>query len=275
MLFDYPDFSNTAGLTFAGNAATAVTSDGTVLRLTPAAGFQSGAAHSTAAITLGANATFSTTFQFRFTNQGGIDPADGITFVLAAGATGLGAAGGGLGYQGVPNSVAIEFDTFLNGGVDSSSNHVAIDTNGVLTNSNLTNLYSQTACVLAAGASNHSRPGCMSNGDLWSVAIGYDGTSLSLNVWDQVGPFAASAPFTVYNSLPLDVATAIGTNTAFVALTSGTGSGVENHDILNWQFSNTTELAPGATVPEPATLALIVGGLIGMGLLKRRRISTD
>jgi Bacterial lectin len=81
-------------------------------------------------------------FQFRFTDPGGIDPADGITFVLAATSTGLGAGGGQIGYGGVPNSVAIEFDTFNTGGGDgNSSNHVGIDTNGVLTDTSLTNVY--------------------------------------------------------------------------------------------------------------------------------------
>ncbi|MGH9639292.1 MAG: lectin-like domain-containing protein, partial [Bryobacteraceae bacterium] len=56
--------------------------------------------------TLGASDTFSTWFQFRFTDSGGIDPADGITFVLAASPTGLGGVGGAIGYQGVANSMA-------------------------------------------------------------------------------------------------------------------------------------------------------------------------
>src|SRR5450755_1778073 len=92
-------------LTSVGSTGAVVTGDGTVMRITPAAPGQSGAFYSTAPITLGANDTFSTQFQFRFTNTGGIDPADGITFVLAQNATGLGVGGGGLGYLGVANSV--------------------------------------------------------------------------------------------------------------------------------------------------------------------------
>ena len=86
----YNDFSSTAGLTLVGSTATAVTGDGSVLRITPAATGQAGAAYSTAPITLGPSDTFSTTFKFRFTNTGGIAPADGITFVLAANPSGLG-----------------------------------------------------------------------------------------------------------------------------------------------------------------------------------------
>src|SRR5436190_14064511 len=61
----YPNFSNLAGLTLVGNAASTTTSDGSVLRLTQSAVRLSGAAYSTSPITLGANDTFSTSFQFR------------------------------------------------------------------------------------------------------------------------------------------------------------------------------------------------------------------
>ncbi len=115
VVVNYPDFSSTAGITLVNNAATANTADGKVLRVVPAASSQSGAAYSTTPVKLGGGDTFSTVFQFRFTNAGGIDPADGITFVLAAAPGSLGSLGGGLGYQGVGNSVAVEFDTYNNG----------------------------------------------------------------------------------------------------------------------------------------------------------------
>jgi hypothetical protein len=86
----YSNFCGASGLTLVGN--TAITSGG-ALRLTTNGGGEAGAAYSTTPITLGANATFSTTFQFQITQPGGIDPADGIVFVLAANATGLGVRG--------------------------------------------------------------------------------------------------------------------------------------------------------------------------------------
>ena len=131
----FPDFSgaicNGADLTCNGNAALVTTSDGRVLRLTPALFNQSGSAFSTSQIALGAGDTFSTFFQFRFTQPGGIDPADGITFTLQTVSNTAGGAGGGMGYAGLTPSVAIEFDTFNNGGNDgNSSNHIAIDIDG-------------------------------------------------------------------------------------------------------------------------------------------------
>ena len=258
VIINYPDFSSTAGLTFVGSTTTTANQ----LELTPPSIGQSGAAYSTTAVTLGSSATFSTTFEFQFTHIGGIDPADGITFVLAQSPTGLGIGGGGLGYLGVNNSVAIEFDTYDNGGVDSSSNHMAIDTNGVLSNSNLTNLYGVATCDTGT----HTAAGCMSNGDIWSVTISYDGTNLSASAWDTTGE---GSPFTVYSSVPINIASFLGGTTAYVGFTAGTGSGFEEQNILNWVLANDTSL--GSSTPEPATAVLVFAGIAGLTLVKRRR----
>lgn len=261
LIFSFPDFTGACGTTLTCVGNTAVSS--AKLRVTPAAGGQSGAGYSTNAITLGGGATFSTTFQFQFTNPGGIDPADGITFVLAANPTGLGVGGGGIGYQGVPNSVAIEFDTFNNGGADISSNHVAIDVNGVLTNTAAANPYGVGTCVFP---NSFMSIGCMSNGHIWTATIGYDGTNLTVAVQDD-----ANAVQTVINSFPINIAADLGTTTAFVGFTSGTGAGFENHDILNWQFANDTQLGPGpAPIPEPGTIALLGAGLAGLWRVRRK-----
>ncbi len=237
-IFNYSNFVSTAGLSIVGNATTASTGDGVVLRLTPAAGGQAGAAYSTSPVSLGQNSSFSTQFQFRITNPGGIDPADGITFVLAASPTGLGDPGGGLGYQGVPNSVAIEFDTFNNGAMDqNSSNHIAIDTGGVLTNTALANVYGIQTCDFG-GSTSYTAAGCLSNGHLWTATITYDGANLTVKVIDP----AEGTTFTAINNYPINIGSLLGTNTAYVGFTSGTGAGDENHDIVNWQFANTSQL---------------------------------
>ena len=140
----HPDFSaNRTCLALNGNADFPLES--TVLQITPAAAGQAGSAWYTTpqAVQNG----FSTTFRFQFTNASA-PPADGIAFViqnsstLAISATG---SGGALAYgdddssvnpsagAGIPQSLAIEFDTFQNGWdplPNPNVSHVAIQSCG-------------------------------------------------------------------------------------------------------------------------------------------------
>jgi len=85
----------TSLVTLNGSATTV--SNGLILQLTPAQVSQAGSAF--LPVTLPADLTFSTAFQFQWSNAGGVAGADGMAFVLqAAGASALGAPGAALGY---------------------------------------------------------------------------------------------------------------------------------------------------------------------------------
>jgi Legume lectin domain len=258
LVIDYSSFTGACGtsLTCVGSTAAAA---GGELRVAPASG-GSGAGYSTTAISLGAGATFSTSFQFRMSDAGGIAPADGFTFVVSTATTGLGSAGGGLGYQGVGNSVAIEFDTYDNG--ESSSNHVALDVNGSLASLVQVNPYGVSTCDFG----NYGATGCLSNSKIWSAYINYDGTTQKLNVSVQE---AGAALIQLITNYSIDIASTLGTNDAFVGFTAATGAGLQNHDILKWQLANDTSIVGPGRLPEPADLALL--GLAGIAALAASR----
>jgi hypothetical protein len=209
-------------LTFNGSAKPLL---GT-LWLTPAEQHQAGSVFTTDEVVFGRNYEFGTFFQFLMTNPGPGGASDGITFVLQAqSANALGANGGSLGYTGITPSVAVEFDTWHNVGVDLNDNHVGILTSGQFIEIDPQTPYGVRNCQ-PTGAF-----GCMSNGDLWSVWIDYDGTNLNVAVADN----SVTRPANII-SYPIDLSVLLGGNSAFVGFTAGTGDGFENHYILNWYF---------------------------------------
>ena len=222
----FPDFSDPTLLQLNGNAATTDSGGVTVLRLTPAAGDQSGSAFLTDGITFEADASFSTSFEFQITGEaGGIgdgdgDGADGLAFVVQTVSNTAGSTGGGLGYEGLANSFAIEFDTYDNGAGagDISGNHVGLDVGG------------SVASVSAVDI-----PTRMNDGNAWFAWIDYDGATDTLEVrLAQVNVRPAVATL----SASIDVPTVLGATTAFVGFTSGTGAGWGNHDVRSWTFIN-------------------------------------
>lgn len=75
------------------------------------------------------NKSFSANFSFSLNPPIVNNYADGIAFVLQTVSNTAGGAGGGIGYDGISPSLAVEFDVVQNAG-EPSNNHVAIVTNG-------------------------------------------------------------------------------------------------------------------------------------------------
>jgi len=214
------------------------------MRLTPTDRFVGGSIFSTSPI----DATlFTSRFRFRITERGGLgNGADGIVFVVQSEDAGVGSLGGGIGFDGISNSVGVEFDTFTNGSEnDPSSNHVGIVTEGDVNHG--------SGAPFTVDVSPD-----FDDGNVWFAWIDYDGTTLEMRT-NQSGVRPSEALL----SRALDIPSILGQQTAFVGFTSATGNGFGNHDILDWRYT---------AIPEPETLTLLGIGVV-ITLLAARRES--
>ncbi len=230
----FNDFSDISDFTLNGTTAS-INSSGPVFfngqyvfRLTNNL-WQGGSAFLTEPIALedskGFQASFSTYFSFHITDPRGISDsdgrgADGIVFVIQTNANNVGGTGGGIGYQGITNSVGIEFDTWNNGRSDGyNGNHVGINING--------SMYS----VARYNVGNR-----MNNGNVWYAWIDYDGDNDLIEVRLSQNN---TRPETALLSATVDLVQILGTSQAYVGFTSGTGAAGGDHDIRSWEFRST------------------------------------
>lgn len=95
-------------------------------------------------VVLGRDGSFSASFAFRMGNNFGPEDIDGscggsgLVFVVKNSLDAMGEGGDGLGYRGLTNSLAIEFDTFasnvdpVTGEREKNGNHIGLNVNGSL-----------------------------------------------------------------------------------------------------------------------------------------------
>lgn len=236
--FNFQNFSSTAGLTLNGSAVRA----GSVLRLTPATGSKAGSAwFSTQQVVSNG---FTTAFQFRISNPS-VPPADGIAFVIQnSSLTALGNNDGGIGYAGITDSLAVEFDTFKNSeNNDPDANHVAVQSCGTSANTAVHfGSYPNPNCTY--GLRSITSP-TFADGSVHTVAINYDPTPPS----DSFCEGAAALTIYLDSSTPVltacffsegGLASLLGlgdSQSAWVGFTGATGVDFERQDILNWSFT--------------------------------------
>mmetsp|Transcript_26911 Transcript_26911/g.46377 ORF Transcript_26911/g.46377 Transcript_26911/m.46377 type:complete len:475 (+) Transcript_26911:196-1620(+) len=178
---------------------------------------------------------------------------DGFAFLLAAlnSTDHLGSPGSGLGYQGVPNSVAVEFDTLYNAhNSDPPQRHLSIHTGGPGARNTADHRFR-----LATVTESSQRLPNFADGFLHNVTINYDSRLREEHVasWDatywhasrfltpplgilQVFVDGASSPAL---SVPLNMAAVMSLlsgGRAYVGFTAATGSSWQSHDIFSWAF---------------------------------------
>ncbi len=224
-VFTFTDFSDKSSLQMNGDTPANNPAGQTFLRLTSGTD-EAGSAFLSTAVTLTTDASFSTNFSFRILNNAGFTDsdgqvgADGITFVVQTVANTAGGAGGGIGYGGLVDSVAVEFDTWNNAASDDNNgNHVGIDLDG---------------STDSLGTVTPITP-FMNDGNTWYAWVDYNGATDLFEVrlaQVNVRPVAATTSATV------DLPTVLGATNAFVGFTSGTGAAGGDHDILSWTFIN-------------------------------------
>ena len=149
--------------------------------------------------------------RFRFRISPG-NTADGFTFCIQGGdPKAVGDPAGGLGYQDIPNSVAVKFDLYGNDGEGPNS----------------TGLFLNGAKPTNPGAIDLTPSGVdLHGGRAYDATIDYKNKKLTLNIVDAE---EKGKKFT--HTFDVDVPAAVHGTTALVGFTGGTGGASANQDI--------------------------------------------
>ncbi|MCK5942975.1 MAG: IPT/TIG domain-containing protein [Planctomycetes bacterium] len=271
--FQYPNFNAAGQLNLLGSAALS----GNSLRLTANVSNQSGWAWRQEAWPV-VNG-FDTTFAFRITPPQFGTKAEGMAFVIHAGPNGNAATGGtvwGMGYgvgannsAGLPNSIAIELDTYLDPFLsDTSANELTIHTRGTFGN-NENEIWSIARTTL---------PGNFSDGQPHTLRVVYVPGTLQV-YYDGAAAPALSVAYDLVqggqlltgNAVSGIGATAGVAHVGFCA-TTGAGSLTELCEVLSWDWAS-TPLTDPCYVGTLGADTLTVNGSAG-GFFRRVEVAT-
>jgi hypothetical protein len=178
---------------------------------------------------------FTTTFTFQM--SGGTVPfgADGLAFVVQSNSpTALGFAGGGLGAEGINNSVAVAFRAFAFPGLFINGQFVPSSTTELQENG-----FPVSSTDLDPSGINFNIGAINSPPDIYRATLSYDGATLSETLTD------ISTGATFSTSYVVDIQSLVGGQTAFVGLTGADGFFTLNQQVQTWTFTSSTQtLAP-------------------------------
>src|SRR5262249_24084890 len=181
---------------------------------------------------------------------------DGFTFVIqAVSSLAVGAGGGGLGYQGIPNSVAIKFDTFNNEGENGTGGSTGLFFGG-----------SRPTVAHQAGEVNLPLDATMVNllsqsQKTITLSYAYNPASPEASVLHEELDDADHPTPPFIHDYMVDIPSKLGLPTSgntigYVGLTASTGdmNFWELQDILGWRYTPTGPAAPhGLTVTSGST----------------------
>ncbi len=169
---------------------------------------------------------FTTNFKFQIVpDPASSTPADGMAFVIQnAGLGAISPPDGEPGYENIPNSLAVEFDTFLNEHLtDPNNNHVGIQSCGTAPNT----LDHNTTCNLGLQP---TLPITLTDHHAHVATITYDPSVPVLSISIDNQPVLSS-------NLDLSTLLSLNGNDAWVGFTAGVGADFEHHYLLNWAFA--------------------------------------
>ncbi len=213
--------------------------------ITQALNDQVGALWSDSKISLNTSFTISADLFFGANDSG----ADGFSFIIQnQSKTAIGHVGGGLGYEGIAHSVAIEFDTWDNGSGynDIPNDHAAFDINGSM-----------------SGIGGPIDLGNIEDGQYHPVTIDWNAATHILTLsYDGV----------VIGSRTIDVAATVGSNEAYIGFAGSTGAADNLQKIRNLTYqsaddsvvldvlANDTDVDPGDKATLHVVSATSAGG---------------
>ena len=210
-------FSSTTGLTL--NGSTKASNDSR-LQLTDGGVNEAGSVFWNKLISVQA---FTTTFTFQLSEA----KANGFTFTIQnVKPTALGGDSAGLGYQGIAKSVAVKFNFY-------NYNNEGSNSTGFYTNGQAP--VTPTINITPSGI-------VLNSDDAITATITYNGSKLTLTLYDGV----VNKTFTT--SETINIPSVIGSSTAYVGFTGGSGGLSASQKIASWTYTSQA-VSPAFTPP--------------------------
>jgi len=232
-VFNIKDFSKIKDFNLVQNA---VVYD-SILRLTKSDLYQKGAIWSNSIFDL--TKGFNTKIKFRISEgkdlsepDGYLPGADGIAFLIQTNSPKLiGVAGGGIGYEGLENCIAIEIDLYQNKDInysDPNGNHIACfaSKNQIIPDHNSTNLI----------AENTNLPIIKADNTEYVLEIDYNKSNNNLIVYLSELNQNKTEVLNIKDFKLNELINLLNNNSAFIGISAATGNSIQRQEILGWSF---------------------------------------